>query len=403
LSAAIGIAAEYVVTKRIKTRLTELVEEQINDIIDLRHRLHRVPEPAFSEIQTAAIIADELKKLSIPLRTGIAGTGVVADLITGRPGRYVAVRADMDALCVKESTGAAYASQNPGYSHSCGHDGHAAALVGTARVLARLSDELTGRIRFIFQPAEETAQGARAMIENGLFDKDMPEAILGFHAWPDLAADSVACRPRTMMASCDVLNITVIGKGGHGARPELANNPLTGMAKIIEELGELNNSDRVVSLCVARAGKQANVIADRGRLSGTIRALSPEVREKTMAEISSKVNAVCEPLKLKAKVFFDANTPAVINDERLYRIFREAAVEVLGEDKVIETQSPSMGSEDFGSYLEHIPGLLFRVGMGPGSAQLHQSGFDFNDEALKTAMLVLSGLAVKICRDGIPE
>lgn len=390
-------------TNNMKSNLKELIEKQISYIVELRHRLHQVPEPGFSETKTAAIITDELNKLDIPLQTNIAGTGIVADLITDRPGGFIAIRADMDALPLKESSGVAYKSQNPGYSHSCGHDGHSAALVGTARILMKMRNKLTGRIRFIFQPAEETGQGAKAMIENGVFDKDLPDAILGFHAWPDLPTDSVSCRPQTMMASCDFLKIKVIGKGGHGARPESANNPLIGIAKIIEALSKLDNSERIVSLCVAKVGKKANIIADHGTLTGTIRALNPQIRENTIEEVVSMVNDVCDSLKLQAKFTFDARTPAVIIDERLYSIFREVAAELLSEDKVTEIQSPSMGSEDFGSYLEHVPGLLFRIGMGPNSAQLHQSNFDFNDKALKTAMLMLSGLAIRICRDGISK
>jgi amidohydrolase len=388
------------VKNNIKSTLTELIEEQINDIIELRHKLHQVPEPAFSETQTAAIIADELNKVGIPVQTNIAGTGVVADLITERPGGFIALRSDMDALPVKESTAVVYKSQNPGYSHSCGHDGHSAALVGAVRVLVKMRNEMTGRIRFIFQPAEESGQGAKAMIENGLFE-ELPDAILGFHSWPGLDIDSVACRPQTMMASCDCLNIKVIGKGGHGARPGIAKNPLIGIAKIVDVLSKLDNSERIVSLCLVKVGRKANIIANSGKLSGTIRALNPQIREKTKSEVISLVNAVCDSLGLKAEISFDAWTPAVITDEKLYRVFREVAAELLSEDNVIEMQSPSMGSEDFGSYLQHVPGLMFRVGMGRDSAQLHHSGFDFNDEALKTAILVLSGMAFRICKYGI--
>jgi amidohydrolase len=394
---------EFIVTNNIKSKLTEFIEEQISYIVELRHRLHQVPEPGFSETQTAAIITDELNKLDIPVQTNIARTGILADLVTGRPGGYIALRADMDALPLKESTGVVYTSQNPGYSHSCGHDGHSAALVGTARILMKMRNDLTGRIRFIFQPAEETGQGAKAMIDNGIFDQNLPDAIIGFHSWPGLATDAVSCRPKTMMASCDFVKIKVIGKGGHGARPQRANNPLIGIAKIVEVLSRLDNSERIVSLCVAKVGKKANIIADRGTLSGTIRALNPQIREKTIDEVVSIVNSVCDPLKLQAKFSFETRTPAVIIDERLYSIFREVATGLLSEDKVLNIQSPSMGSEDFGSYLEHVPGLLFRIGMGPNSAQLHQSNFDFNDKALKTAMLMLSGLAIRFSSQGISK
>lgn len=388
-------------TEDILENLAELAETHVAHVVELRHRLHRVPEPGFCETRTAALILDELEDLGLEVRAGIGETGITADLVTGRPGAYVAVRADMDGLPLKESTGADYASENGGYAHSCGHDGHAAALVGTARVLSEIRDRLVGKIRFIFQPAEETSRGAGAMIENGVFAPDPPDAILGVHAWPGLPADVVACRRGTMMASCDLLTIRVSGKGGHGARPELARNPLLGMARVVEMLGKLNNHERIVSLCTARVGSRANIIAGRGKLSGTVRALNTKIREKTMDEIVTGVAEACEPLGLHGKVSFDGMSPAVIVDERLHRMFRQVGAELLGADKVVELEKPSMGSEDFGTYLDHVPGLLFRVGMGADCADLHRPEFDFNDDALGTAMLMLCAMAVRVCREGL--
>jgi len=388
-------------TKDVIGNLTSLVETHVDHVTELRHRLHRIPEPGFQETKTASILKEELGGLGLNVQTGIAGTGIIADLVTPNPGAYVAVRADMDALPLTESTGAEYASENDGYAHSCGHDGHAAAVLGTARVLSEVRQQLVGKVRFIFQPAEEICRGAGAMIDNGVFHPDLPDAILGVHAWPGLPADTVACRKGTMMASCDVLTIKISGKGGHGARPELARNPLLGMARVVETLSKLDNHERVVSLCTARVGAQANIIAGRGKLSGTMRALNTRIRERTIEEIITGVDEACEPLGLHGKVSFDAMSPAVIADERLYRVFRQVGAELLGAEKVVELERPSMGSEDFGRYLEHVPGLLFRVGMGANSAGLHQPEFDFNDAALRTAMLMLSGMAIRVCREGL--
>jgi amidohydrolase len=388
-------------TEDILKNLGKLAEAHVAHVVELRHRLHRVPEPGLCETRTAALILEELGELGLEVRTGIGETGITADLVTGRPGAYVAVRADMDGLPLKESTGAEYASENDGYAHSCGHDGHAAALVGTARVLSQIRDRLVGKIRFIFQPAEEICRGAGTMIDNGVFAPDPPDAIVGVHAWPGLSPDSVASRKGTMMASCDVLTIKVSGKGGHGARPELARNPLVGMARVVEALGKLNNHERIVSLCTARVGNRANIIASRGKLSGTVRALNKQIRQKTMEQIVAGVDEACEPLGLRGKVSFDAMSPAVIVDERLYGMFRQVGAELLGADKVVELERPSMGSEDFGRYLDHVPGLLFRVGMGADSADLHRPEFDFNDDALGTAMLMLCGLTVRVCREGL--
>lgn len=388
-------------TQDILKSLAVLAEPHVAHVVELRRKLHRVPEPGFCETETAALISEELRDLGLEVRTGIGETGITADLVTGRPGAYVAVRADMDGLPLKESTGTDYTSENDGYAHSCGHDGHAAALVGTARVLSGIRDRLVGRIRFIFQPAEEICQGAGSMIDNGVFAPDPPDAIVGVHAWPGLAPDAVACRAGTMMASCDVITIKVNGRGGHGARPELARNPLSGMARVVDVLGKLNNHERIVSLCTAHVGTQANIIASRGRLSGTVRALNKQIRLKTMEEIAAGVHGACEPLGLRGKVTFDAMSPAVIVDERLYGMFRQVGAELLGADKVIELERPSMGSEDFGRYLDHVPGLLFRVGMGVESADLHRPEFDFNDDALRTAILMLCGLTIRICREGL--
>lgn len=386
-------------TQDLLARLAECVVAQFDYVAELRRRLHRIPEPGFCEKRTAELVAAELDKLDLAVRTGIAETGIIADLDTQRSGGYVAVRADMDGLPLNESTGVDYCSENAGYSHSCGHDGHAAAVIGVARVLSELRDNLTGKVRFIFQPAEEICRGAAAMIENNAFGPDPPAAILGLHAWPGLGTDTVACKKGTMMASCDVLRIEIEGKGGHGARPEQARNPLTGMARVVTELGKLDSERRIVSICTAKVGQQANIIADKGILSGTVRALTPQIRKETLREITSIVEHVCTSVGLVGTVHFDAMSPPVITDERLHALFREVGTDLLGAEKVIELESASMGSEDFGRYLQHVPGLLFRVGMGENSPGLHQTDFDFKDDALRTAILVLCGMAIRICSE----
>lgn len=386
-------------TKDVFANLTELIDAQTDYVAELRHKLHRIPELGFCEKKTTALLAEELSKLDLAVQTGIAETGIIADLTTGRPGAYIAIRGDMDGLPLQESTGIDYASENEGYSHACGHDGHSATVLGVARVLSQIRDKLVGKIRFIFQPAEEICRGAGAMIENGALGPEPPAAILSVHAWPGLPTDTVACREGTMMASCDVLNIKIKGQGGHGARPEEAKNPLMGIARVVEVLSKLNNSERIVSICTAKVGKQANIIASTGTLSGTVRALNPQIRKETLSEIASLVDAACEQMDLQSKVSFDAMSPAVITDERLYGIFKQVGAELLGEDKVVELESPSMGSEDFGRYIEHVPGLLFRVGMGFDCPGLHQGDFDFNDDALRTAMLMLCGMAIRICTE----
>ena len=308
----------------------------------------------------------------------------------------------MDALAIPEATGAEYASENPGYSHSCGHDGHCAALAAAGAILLELRNAWRGRIRLLFQPAEETAEGARSMIAAGALDP-RPDAILSLHAWPGLRTGAVACRNGTMLASCDVMHIHIRGKGGHGARPDLANNPLIGAARVVDRLSALDGAERVVSMCMARVGEQANVIADSGQLSGTVRALTPAVRDRTLHEIQTIVGRTCGELGMTGEVVFHGHSPAVLTDRRLHAVFREVGITLLGEDNVLELDGPSMGSEDFGWYLEHAPGLLFRVGMGLDGPGLHEAAFDFNDQALPPAAAMLCAMAIHICNEGLPE
>ncbi len=380
--------------------LKKLVDSQKGYAVSIRHRLHRVPEPAFAESETAALIAAELRSLDLVIREKVAKTGVIADLVTDQPGPEIALRADIDALPITEATGAAYASQNEGFAHSCGHDGHTAILLCAARVLSQMRSELRGRIRFIFQPAEETARGARAMIDDGVLRPTPPDAIIGMHAWPGLPVGAVACRSGIMMAACDTLRITVHGKGGHGARPHEANNPLRGVARIAEALAQLDNDSRVVSLCRAHVGNSDNVIADTGVISGTVRTLTSEVRRRTIGEVTSLATDICAALDLSADVTFDAMTPAVAIDEGLFDLYHRVGCELLGASNVVRLDAPSMGSEDFGAYLEHVPGLLFRLGMGTNCAGLHEAAFDFNDDAIPTALLLLCGMTMHLCTGG---
>lgn len=381
----------------MREALWQVVAEQVGHTIEVRRELHRIPEPGLHEERTAELVAAELGAMGLNVRTEVGGTGVVADLDTGNTGRYVALRADMDALPVEDKTHRVYRSCHAGYSHCCGHDGHMAVVLGAVRVLTQFSRQMVGRVRMIFQPAEESSRGAKAMIQAGVLGERVPDAIFGVHAWPGLAEGTVACKAGPMMAACDAFTIRIIGHGGHGARPRLAKNPLMGVARAIETLSTLNSSDRVVSVCLARAGERANVIADTALLAGTVRSLTTQGRDRTVREIETSVRRTCAELDLQVEVRFEKHSPVVSTDESLYETFREVAVGLLGADRVIELDRPSMGGEDFGYYLQHVPGLMFRLGMGEDSPELHNSRFDFNDAALKSGMVVLAGLAMRIC------
>jgi amidohydrolase len=368
-------------------------------MIDLRRRLHRIPEPAFEERETSLLLCGELSALGFDLRTEIGGTGILADLDLGG-GACVALRADMDALAVEEATGAEHRSRHAGYSHCCGHDGNMAVALGAARILTGLAEHVNGRLRLVLQPAEEKGNGAVTMVDAGALTEPVPKAIFAAHGWPVLPAGTLGCRAGPMMASCDGIYVKIIGRGGHGARPERANSPLPGMAATLAALGDMNTPDRVVSICVARAGRVGNVIPDDAELAGSLRALGDDIRDRAFADITAAVETACDPLGLTSTVRFDEGTPAVVIPEAMYRLFRRTAAELLGEANSLEMATPTMGSEDFACYLHHVPGLLFRVGVGEDCAPLHNAAFDYNDDVLAGAAAVMAGMAVEVLQAG---
>jgi len=215
-------------TRRIRQEATRVAAEMTS----LRRAIHAAPEAGFSEQATAARAADILRAAGLDVQTEVAGTGVVAKLVGAAPGKVIALRADMDALPITETTGKPYASQHRGLAHACGHDGHVAMLVGAGLILAAMRDELAGEVRLLFQPAEEIGAGARAMIDAGALGEPLPEAIFALHAWSDLPVGIVGSRPGHMTASNDLFTLTVTGIGGHGARPHLARSPILGVASL---------------------------------------------------------------------------------------------------------------------------------------------------------------------------
>ncbi len=349
------------------------------------------------EWETAKLIETELIDLGLNFRHGLAGTGILAGLGGVGEGGRVILRADMDAVPVRESSGAPYHSRDPAYSHACGHDGHLAIVLGAGMVLRELSPRWRGEVQLLFQPGEETASGARAMIETGVLCGLRADAIFCLHAWPGLPVGHVACREGAMMAACDSFDLEVFGRGGHGARPHLAVNPLNTLAPICQKFLTMNTEQRVVSPCRLQVGSSNNVIADRGTLAGTLRTLDEDVRQASMREMKEIAERVARSHGTTARLSFETGCPVVVGDPGLHRLLVETVGGLLGGSRVHRLESPSMGSEDFGFFLEHLPGLMFRLGMGEGCEELHNPGFDFNDDALANGVLLMSALALRVC------
>jgi len=358
------------------------------EFVALRHRLHAEPELAYQEFKTSALVAELLEGWGYEVAIGIGGTGVVGTLRQGPGGRTVGIRADMDALPITEATGVPYASKTPGAMHACGHDGHTAILLAAAKEIAATRD-FSGTVRLIFQPAEENGGGARRMIEDGLFERFPVDAVFGLHNWPGVPAGEFRFIDGPAMASVDMIVITVTGKGGHGARPQEAVDPVVAAASLIMALQTVvsRNTDpldaAVVTVGSIHAGNVPNVIPHSVELQLTVRSFSQSVRETIKARIKALAVAHATSFGATARVDTPRGYPVLVNHAAENDLARNVARRQLG-DSSVGTLRPITASEDFAFMLEQRPGAYLFVGNGPG-ADLHSPHYDFNDAILPIA------------------
>ncbi len=354
-----------------------------------RRQLHAHPETAFEERDTSDFVAARLQDFGIAVDRGLARTGVVGTLQGRRPGRAIALRADMDALPMAEKNGFAHASQIEGKMHACGHDGHTTMLLGAARYLAETRN-FAGTVHFIFQPAEENEGGGKAMVEEGLFQKFPVEAVYGMHNWPGLPVGDFAIRPGPMLAACDVFELVVEGKGTHAALPHLGVDPVICAAQIATSLQTITSRNThpldsaVLSITQMHGGDTWNVIPDRMVLRGTARSFRPEVQDAIEAGILRVARGVADAMGAKVELRYDRRYPATVNSAAEVETSVAAAGEVAGAGHVERNAPPTMGSEDFAFMLNVKPGAYIFIGNGTGenSAALHNSHYDFNDAIL---------------------
>ena len=360
------------------------------DLATWRHEIHAHPETAFEEKRTSDFVAARLQEFGIEVHRGLAGTGVVGTLKGSRPGnRAIAIRADMDALHIHERNGHDYVSQNPGKMHACGHDGHTTMLLGAARYLAETRN-FTGTVHFVFQPAEENEGGGRVMVADGLFDKFPVEAVYGMHNWPGMPVGTFAMRAGPMMASFDIFEITVKGKGTHAALPHLGHDPMIAAAHIVTGLQTLVSRNThplesaVVSVTQIHGGDTWNVIPDEVVLRGTVRSFKTELQDAIEAGIRRVAAGVASALGTSAEVRYERRYPPTVNSERETEIAAAIAAEVVGDGNVNRSLTPTMGSEDFAFMLQAKPGCYVFIGNGTGDKAigLHNPHYDFNDEIL---------------------
>jgi amidohydrolase len=375
--------------------LEAVLEETLPELVLLRRHIHRHPELSGHEQQTAALVAGELRRWGWQVREGVGRTGVVAELGPATA-PLVALRADMDALPIEERTELDYASRHQGLMHACGHDIHTVVGLGVARLLAARADRLAARVRLLFQPAEETAQGAAWMLAEGAMDG--VEALFGLHVFPSLPVGTVGVRSGSLTAAAAELEIEVIGESGHGARPHQSTDAIWIAARVVSGLQEAISRRLdplhpvVVSFGRIEGGKAYNVIADHVRLLGTVRCLDPDVNAQLPVWIEDTVHALCRGHGGEARVHYRAISPPVHNDPSLTDLVAVAATDLLGPAAVQWLEQPSLGAEDFAQLLEGTRGTMFRLGVaGPsGCTPLHSNTFTPDEGCIGVGVKVLS-------------
>jgi hippurate hydrolase len=368
----------------IVNRVADLHDE----ITEWRRDLHAHPELQYDVHRTAGSVSERLKSFGCDdVVAGIGRTGVVGVIRGRKPGaKVIGMRADMDALPIEEATTVAYKSTVPGKMHACGHDGHTAMLLGAAKYLAETRN-FAGTAVVIFQPAEEGGAGARAMMDDGLFDRFGIEEVFGMHNYPGMPIGQFAIRSGPMMASTDTIGIDLEGVGGHAAWPHFGVDTVLVGAQIVNQLQSIvaRNVDplqaAVISICMFQAGNADNVIPQQAKLRGTARALSPKVRDLLQKRVREVVEGTARAYGAKAELTYTTGYPVLVNEEHKTAFAAGVAREVAGKDKVNTDCAPLMGAEDFAFMLQERPGAFIYIGNG-NSAQLHNPAYDFNDEAI---------------------
>jgi amidohydrolase len=361
-------------------------------LITTRRDLHRIPELGFKEEKTSAYVAEYLKREGLSVVTGIARTGVVGLLETGRPGPTLLVRADMDALPITEATGQPFASQHPGVMHACGHDGHTAMALVTAKAMNALKDRINGSIKFVFQPAEEGPGGAKPMIEAGVMDNPHVDYALGCHIWPTIPEGTIGIRAGALLAAMFRFDITITGKGGHGAMPHLCVDALETGCQVVAALQRIVSRQMdplqpsVVTVGKFQAGTAFNVIPESASLCGTARTFDKTIWKRWPEIIETIVKGVCQSMGAGYEMSCEQGYPPTINDADMADRMRRIAGEVVGVDRVVVPEK-TLGGEDMAFFLERVPGCFFCLGAGNDSfAGIHNPRFGFNEEILLTGV-----------------
>lgn len=390
------------------TRIKDIAAQLAPRLIEIRRHLHSHPELSGQEFQTAAYVAGVLSSCGLHVKEGVGKVGVVGELNgEGQDSRLLAIRADMDALPIVERAELDYVSRRTGVMHACGHDVHTTVGLGTAMVLSQLGQLLPGNIRFLFQSAEEIAQGANWMVEDGVMEG--VSGIFSLHVFPTIPAGVVGIRYGALTAAADDLEINIVGESGHGARPHEAIDAIWIASQVIttlqQAISRTQNPLRPVVLTIGQmnGGRAPNVIADQVQLLGTVRSLHPETSAALPAWIEQIVATVCQPYGARYEFNYRRGVPSVQNDVMMTQLLESAAEEAWGSQGVQLIHEPSLGAEDFSVYLQSAPGSMFRLGVGYRDRHnypLHHPQFEVDESAIVTGVVTLAYAAYKYWQSG---
>jgi len=371
----------------------------LEEMVQVRRDLHAHPETAFEEVRTSALVAERLRALGLGVKTGVGGTGVVASLRGGSPGKTVLLRADMDALPIQEENDVPYRSRHDGKMHACGHDCHTSILLAVSQKLGR-DTTWKGAARLCFQPAEEVGAGADAMIRDGVLEDPTPDAAFGLHVWQDLDLGKVGVTPGPFMAAVDEFTVAVTGKGSHAAMPHLGTDPIVCLAQMVTALQTIASRSTdpfqqvVVSVTQISAGTAFNILPPNASMNGTVRVFERTLWESLPGRFERIVQGVAHALGCTAEVRYERRNRPTTNDPAMTAIAHAAAAEVVGEANVV-SDLRTMGGEDFSAFLARVPGCFIAVGSRNVSTGLvhghHHPRFDVDERCLSIGAEVLLG------------
>jgi len=385
-------------------QLNREIDAIMPEVIQIRRALHRQPELSGQEKQTASMVATYCRQHGLTLREGVGGYGVLATLTIDSSYPWLAFRADMDALPIHEqhADDCDYRSQTDGVSHSCGHDVHTAIMLGALHTITQFRQQLKQNIAFVFQPAEETCEGASAMLRDHLFADLQPRSIYALHVYPYLPAGAIGLREGPMCAAADMFDVEIRGRGGHAARPHECIDVILIATHIIQALHQIVGRrvnplhPAVLTIGQIHGGHAGNVIPEYVKFSGTIRSLHTEVHEEMRSRMDCIIHQTADTWGATASFTLRQATPVLINNSAALKRARSVFADYIPEVELIDIQEPSMGGEDFAEFLQHTPGCLFRLGTGGGPATrypLHHPCFDIEEHAMHSGIAAFTALA----------